>query len=151
MAQADPRLNFPYLVEQAGLAFEFPNPKKLLIDPARSRTETLEDIEDFCRYGILPDPMPTDNHAERLQLYAMFAQTPRYMALDDSLKLRFERHVRMHEDYLAQMQQLGGGTGGIPAEQEPQYPVSDQVDERTEAQFQNGQTGAQQQGRMKKP
>jgi hypothetical protein len=150
MAQQDPRFNFPYLVEQAGLAFEFPNPRKLLMDPGRSRTEAFQDIEDFVRYGILPEPLPTDNHQERLQIYAMFAQTPRYASLDDTMKVQFERNVRMHEDYLAQMQAMGGGGGGIPEASEPQYPVSEQANERTEAAFMNGQTGAQQQGRMMK-
>jgi len=150
MAQQDPRFNFPYLVEQAGLAFEFPNPRKLLMDPGRSRTEAFQDIEDFVRYGILPEPLPTDNHQERLQIYAMFAQTPRYAALDDSMKVQFERNVRMHEDYMSQMMAMGGGGGGIPEASEPQYPVSEQSNERTEAMFQNGQTGAQQQGRMMK-
>jgi len=149
MAQQDPRFNFPYLVEQAALAFEFPNPRKVLADPGRSRTETMQDIADFVSYGILPDPMPGDNHQERLQLYAMFTQTPRFAELDDAAKIKFERHVKMHEDYLMQMQQMGGASG-VPEATEPQYPISPQVEERTEAQFQNGQTGAQQQGGMMK-
>jgi len=48
-----------------------------------------------------------------------------------------------------QMQQMGGASG-VPEATEPQYPISPQVEERTEAQFQNGQTGAQQQGGMMK-
>lgn len=151
MAQRDPRLNFPYLVEQAGLAFEFPNPKKLLIDPARSKSDTLQDIADFVKYGILPDPMPTDNHQERLQIYAMFSQTPTYAGLDDMMKEKFERHVRIHEDYMAQMASISGGNGGITeGDDGPQYPVSDEANARTEAIMQNGQTGAAQQGRLMK-
>jgi len=151
MAQQDPRLNFAYLAEQAALAFEFPNPRKILMDPARSRTDAMQDVADFVKYGILPDPLPTDNHAERLQIFAMFANTPAYQNLDDEMKAKFERNVRLCEDYVAQMQGgAGGGMSGIPQATEPQYPVSDQSNERTESMFMNGQTGAAQQGRMMK-
>ena len=149
MAAADPRLNFPYLAEQAALAFEFPNPKKILNDPARSRNDTLQDIADFVAYGILADPLPTDNHQERLSIYQMFTQTADYQNLDDGMKQKFEQHVRLHEDYAAQMQAMSGGMSGIPeGPGQQQYPVSDEANEMTEAVAQNGSTGAAQQGRM---
>lgn len=141
-------VNLPYVLEEAALAFEFRNPRKLVVNHALTQQDVFQELSDWLKYGVLADPLPSDDHQTYMQVYTWFTQSAQYQGLDEAHKQVFERHVAIREKYLEQMMAAQGGGGQQLPDQGmgPQYPVSDEANARTNAMTNNAQVGAQQQG-----
>jgi hypothetical protein len=147
LARQDPMINKAYVLEELGRAFELPNPKKLLVMPARSEQDALEEIADITLHGMIADPYPTDDHQIHANIHQMFETSPAAAALPEMSLRNHQRHLRIHMRYLQQIQALPqyAGGGGGPQEGGENFPAEEGANIRAEGQFDNAGRGAAQQ------
>lgn len=121
----DPRWNVEPIQEEIARAFEFPNPKRLLVRPETSQRDAAKENADFFSTGVVPDPLASEDHQIHLELHSYVPKLPQYAGLPETLRGQWLMHMQIHAAYLQKLQamQMGqsgmAGTGAPPGGPEP--------------------------------
>lgn len=148
MMNGNPMVEQTALIERVFRAMGEKKPKMFLSNPVNAQGDALEENGQWKNVGVLPDPKPSDNHQVHLQIHQMQAASSEAATKDPMWVQELQRHIALHQAYLAQMQQSQAQASQTNLEPEPQGMGMPEADARTNAMFDNGQTGAEQQGAM---
>lgn len=127
-------------------------PQQFRAQPLDGRDDQMWELGQLPMGGLMPDPRPQDNHQQHLQVCQMFMASPAFMQLSEVGKASFQAHMMKHQAFY--MQQMEAQQQQMQAQQQQQMsmggpsPVESEANARTEAEFNNGQRGAEQQGAM---
>jgi hypothetical protein len=148
----DPRWAHEIVMEEMGRAFEFKNPKRLIVRPGYEKTSALKENADFFAYGVLPDVLQTEDHQSHLEAHAYVPQMQQFNMLNDSVRAKFIMHVEAHAKYLQQIQAMQMQQGGSPEQtgDTASPDVRSASSGLAEASSGPGEQGAMQQGAIKR-
>jgi len=136
----DQRFNFEPVALEMLRAYDVKNPRRAIANPAHSQEDALAEAQQFLSTGVYPLVRPTDNHEIHLQIMQFVEALPLFQEMEPTLQGNHENHKQEHLGFLQQQQ--GAAQGGPPG------GGGSETDLRTEAQFGNAVTGAQQQGTL---
>jgi hypothetical protein len=143
----NPMIEERVLLEPLLRAFGFKRPKSVFKNSQTAQRDALRETQLILTSGTIPDPKPADDHATHMQIHTMQLNAPDFRALPLDWQQELARHMAEHEGYLQQMQAMQAQQQMPMQPQGPGSPLPE-ADLRTEANFNNGMTGAAQQGVM---
>lgn len=141
-----PEINQTLLIERVLRSMGEKHPRAFIVNPALAQQDALDENTQYQAFGTLPEPLPTDNHALHLQIHQQAAQSVTELQRIPTGDL--QRHMSIHQSYLQQQQAQAGQATQVQAGGQPMMGGMPEADARTEAIFQNANTGAEQAGAM---
>lgn len=127
-------------------------PQQFRMNPLDGRDDQMWELGQLPMGNVMPNPRPQDNHQQHLQVLQMFMQSQAFEQLPPAGKFATQSHLMMHQSFFAQQQEAQQQQMMMQQQQQMpgggQTPVNAEANARTEAEFNNGQRGAEQQGAM---
>lgn len=145
----DPRWAHEPVQEELARAFEFPSPKRLIAQPQRAQRDAAKENADFFAYGVIPDPMASEDHMVHHELHAYALRMPEFKALPKTTQAAFLMHDQTHTKYIQQMQAMPGQQSMPSDTQDMTSPeVRAASSDMAEATSMPGMQGAMEQGEI---
>lgn len=110
----DPRWAAEPVMEEIARAFEFPNPKRLIVRPETSQRDAAKENADFFAHGVIPDPLSSEDHQVHLELHSYVPKLPEFAQLPETTRGSWITHMQIHAAYLQKIQAMQMGQSGMP-------------------------------------
>lgn len=150
MVGQDPLVDRQPILDAIFRGLGFKRPMMLRASPVNGKDDQLYEISQLQIGQVMPEVRAADDHQTHLQVLQMFMQSPTFLNANEAVKFSTISHFNMHMAYyqkmmMAQQQAAQSQTmmmGG------PENAVAGEANARTEAEFNNAQAGASQQGQV---
>ena len=141
-------LNVQMIQDRVLRAMGEQRPQQFRAQPLDGKDDQMWELGQLPMGQCMPEVKATDNHQQHLQVLQMFAMTPMFQQLAEPAKLAFQSHMMMHQSLLMQQQAAQAAAMQQSTQMQAGPEFMPEANQRTEAMFDNGQRGAEEQGTM---